>query len=336
MERLRSITVALIAFAASCQSPTERASPQAEAGAKPRAWALCIHGGAGVTQLNETQEQAYRSAMRKALELGKQLLSDGASALDTVEKVVNSLEDDALFNSGKGAVYTAETTHELDASIMDGRDRSCGAITGVKTIKNPISLARIVMENSPHVFFSGDGAEKFADGFDINRVDNSYFDTPRRLRSLQKKMGKKTKGTVGCVALDHAGNLAAATSTGGMTAKKFGRIGDSPVIGAGTYADNQTCAVSCTGWGEKFIKNTIARDVAAQMQYGNRSLQSSVDHLLTDVLDPKDGGIIAVDRLGNTVTAQNTIGMFRARADSLGLDEVKIWASESASSTPQH
>ncbi len=320
MANLRSASLVLLAFASSCQTPNRNGTP--------RDWALCIHGGAGVTKLTTEQEAAYRTSIRQALDLGRQMLSDGTSALDTVAKVVNMLEDDALFNSGKGAVYTAETTHELDASIMDGRDRSCGAITGVKTIKNPISLARIVMEKSKHVFFSGDGAERFADSHDITRVDNSYFDTPRRLRALQKKMGKTSKGTVGCVALDRSGNLAAATSTGGMTAKKFGRIGDSPVIGAGSYADNATCAVSCTGWGEKFIRNTIARDVAAQMEYGGSSLQTAVDHLLTDVLDPDDGGMIAVDRLGNTVAAQNTKGMFRARADSLGLEQIAIWTDE--------
>ncbi len=299
-----------------------------EAAAADRNWAICIHGGAGVVELTAEQEQAYRKSMRVALDLGRELLADGASALDTVERVVNLLEDDALFNAGRGAVYTAETTHELDASIMDGSTMACGAITGVKTIKNPISLARLVMERSKHVFLSGDGAERFADSTDVQRVENSYFDTPQRLRALQKAMGKDTKGTVGCVVLDQQGNLAAATSTGGMTAKEFGRIGDSPMIGAGCYASNSSCAVSCTGHGEQFIRHTVARDVAAQMEYGGKSLQEAVDHVLQTVLSPGDGGLIAVSKDGDLVAAQNTPGMFRARADASGLLEIKIWADE--------
>lgn len=313
----------LLFLTASCASLGAAGDPPPAVG-----WAICIHGGAGVKKLNAEQEQAYRKSMRAALDLGRELLADGATALDTVEKVVNLLEDDALFNSGKGAVYTAETTHELDASIMDGSTLACGAVTGVQTIKNPISLARLVMERSKHVFFSGAGAEKFADGLDVARVENSYFDTPRRLRSLQKAMGKESKGTVGCVVRDQQGNLAAATSTGGMTAKKFGRIGDSPMIGAGTYANNASCAVSCTGHGEQFIRHTIARDVAAQMEYGGKSLAQAVEHVLQTVLKPGDGGLIAVSHDGELIAAMNTPGMFRARANAAGLAEVKIWADE--------
>ena len=288
------------------------------------AWAIAIHGGAGVPELSHEREAAYRRSLSIALELGKRMLAAGASALDTVEQVVRVMEDNELFNSGKGAVYTADTKHELDASIMDGATLNCGAITGVKTVKNPISLARLVMEQSPHVFFSGDGAEKFADGVQVERVPNSYFDTPFRLQQLRDKLDSKSNGTVGCVVMDSDGNLAAATSTGGMTAKQFGRIGDSPIIGAGCYANNKSCAVSGTGFGEQFIRHTVARDIAAQMEYGGKSLAEAADHVIHSILDVDDGGIIAVSKDGDIAMVFNSKGMFRACADSNGRSEIGI------------
>ena len=287
-------------------------------------WTIAIHGGAGVPELSAEKEAAYRRSLSTALELGKRMLTEGASALDTVEQVVRVMEDDALFNSGKGAVYTAETKHELDASIMDGATLNCGAITGVKTVKNPISLARLVMEQSPHVFFSGDGAERFADGVEVERVPNSYFDTPFRLQQLKDKLNNGSNGTVGCVVMDSHGNLAAATSTGGMTAKQFGRIGDSPIIGAGTYANNESCAVSGTGFGEQFIRHTVARDIAAQMEYGGKSLGEAADHVIHSVLDAGDGGVVAVSRDGDIAMVFNSVGMFRACADANGRSEISI------------
>jgi beta-aspartyl-peptidase (threonine type) len=221
---------------------------------------------------------------------------------------------------------------------MDGKTKSCGAVAGVRRVKNPIQLARLVMTDSPHVLFVGDGAERFAESKSVPMVDNSYFDTPETRakweeRKKQKRDNPQSRiqvedvgyfGTVGCVALDQSGNLAAATSTGGMTAKLFGRVGDSPIIGAGTYADNETCAISCTGKGEEFIRNVVAYDIAAQMRYAHRSLQESVAQVLNHTLKPNDGGIIAVDRLGNIAIEFNTPGMARAAADSSGRYDV-LW-----------
>ncbi len=303
-----------------CAGPAETTLQQ------PR-FAIAIHGGAGVMKLDGAAEAAYRASLASALTLGRDLLRGGGTALDTVEQVIRQLEDDALFNAGKGAVYTAEASHELDASIMDGASLNCGAITGVRTIKNPISLARLVMERSRHVFFSGDGAEAFADSIpgQVERVPNAYFDTQGRLEALRKKLADDVRGTVGCVVLDIHGDLAAGTSTGGMTAKRFGRIGDSPIIGAGCYAGNQSCAVSCTGWGEKFIRNTVARDVAAQMEYGGKSLAAAARHVIHSRLDPGDGGLIAVSHQGDIAMTFNSKGMFRGCADSTGRFEVAIW-----------
>jgi beta-aspartyl-peptidase (threonine type) len=224
---------------------------------------------------------------------------------------------------------------------MDGRTKACGAVAGVKRIKNPIQLARLVMTHSPHVLFVGEGAEKFAVSKGISLIENSYFDTPETRAKWEERKKQKLDnpqsriqvedvgyfGTVGCVALDSRGDLAAATSTGGMTAKMFGRVGDSPIIGAGTYADNQTCAVSCTGKGEEYIRHVVAYDIAAQMRYGNKSLQDAVDQILQKTLQPNDGGIIAVDKDGHIVMEFNTPGMARAAADSSGRDEV-LWIAE--------
>ena len=237
------------------------------------------------------------------------------------------LEDDPLFNAGKGAVYTHEGTHELDAAIMDGRDLSCGSVAALKTVKNPISLARMVKEKSPHVFMVGEGAERFASEMKVERVPNTYFDTPKRHEQWQAalKEAEKDKDTVGAVALDVHGNLAAATSTGGLTNKRFGRLGDVPVIGAGTYANNRTCAVSATGYGEEFIKHTVAHDISALMEYGGLTIQQAADRVIHQKLKPGDGGVIGVARDGSIALVFNSEGMYRGAADSSGRFEVKIW-----------
>ena len=286
---------------------------------------LAIHAGVGVmdkSKMSDELEADYRRSLMDALVIGNDMLQSGSSALDVVEAVVVRLEDDPKFNAGKGAVFTDAGVNELDSSIMDGRDRNTGAVAGVKTIKNPIRLARKVMENSRHVMFQGEGAETFAAENGIETVDPSYFYTERRWQALQnmkaKKHGALTNpenrfGTVGAVVKDGCGNLAAGTSTGGMTGKKWGRVGDSPIIGAGTYADNRYCAVSATGTGEYFIRATIARDVCARQQFTDESLQASADVMIQDVLTEMggDGGIVTLDDEGNYAFSFNTPGMFR-------------------------
>jgi len=265
-------------------------------------WALALHGGAGTISrlVSEERRNEYLASLQAALDLGIGTLSNGGSALDATERVVRKLEEDPLFNAGRGAVFTHDATVELDASIMDGRTLACGAVCGVKTVKSPIGLSRLVMENTNHVLLAGAGAEQFADTVNVERCENSYFYTDLRFRSLQQAKQADTvqldhagitdmdikqdktildpdeaahvKGTVGCVALDVHGNLAVATSTGGMTNKRWGRIGDSPIIGAGSYANNKTCAVSSTGTGEEFIRRVVAYDVSAAMEYSGLSL----------------------------------------------------------------
>lgn len=296
---------------------------------KPR-WSLAIHGGAGTIPKNipEAQKEEYLKGLRAALEVGQKVLAGGGTSLDAVEKVVRILEDNPLFNAGKGAVFTNEGTHELDAAIMDGRDLSCGSVAGLKTVKNPISLARLVMEKSPHVFMVGTGAEKFADEMKVERVDQKYFFTQKRYDDWQKKLkeeAEKDKDTVGAVALDVHGNLAAATSTGGMTNKRFGRLGDVPVIGAGTYANNRTAAISATGWGEKFIRHTVAHDISALIEYKGLTLQQAAEEVIHRKLDKDDGGIIGVARDGSIALVFNSEGMYRGAADSTGRFEVAIW-----------
>lgn len=291
-------------------------------------FAIVIHGGAGApASLPEDERKAAEAALEKALKIGVAELEAGAKSLDVVEKVIRLLEDDPVFNAGKGAVYNAAGGHELDASIMDGETLACGAVAGVKTVKNPIGLARLVMTKTRHVLLTADGAEKFADKMGVDRVENSYFATePRRLEWEQVKKAQKSedhKGTVGCAVLDTHGNLAAGTSTGGLTNKMFGRVGDSPIIGAGTYADNKTCAVSCTGIGEQFIRNSVARDVSARMEYAGQSLEEAIKTILEKKLRKGDGGIIAVSHDGKISMQFNTDGMFRAAADSNGRFEIK-------------
>ncbi|HVR99941.1 MAG TPA: isoaspartyl peptidase/L-asparaginase [Thermoanaerobaculia bacterium] len=295
------------------------------------AWALAIHGGAGTIPktISDAERDAYLKSLSQALAVGRDVLAAGGTSLDAVEKVVRFLEEDPLFNAGKGAVFTHEGTHELDAAIMDGRDLSCGSVAGLRTVKNPISLARMVMERSPHVFMVGEGAEAFATQMKVERVENSYFSTPKRRQQLEEALREekqeKDRDTVGAVALDRHGNLAAATSTGGMTNKRFGRLGDVPVIGAGTYASNKTCAISATGHGEEFIKHTVAHDVAALMEYGGLTLQQAADRVIHQKLKPGDGGVIGVSRDGSIALVFNSEGMYRGAADSAGRFEVKIW-----------
>lgn len=290
-------------------------------------WAIAIHGGAGTIGKDMAPElqEAYRSGLRKALEAGKAVLEKGGTSLDACETVVRILEDDELFNAGRGAVYTHEGTHELDAAIMDGGSRRCGAVAAVRTVRNPIRLARLVMEKSPHVFLVGAGAEAFADSQGLEPVDPKYFDTPRRYEQLQKALEDEKFGTVGCVALDVHGNLAAATSTGGLTNKRFGRVGDVPIIGAGTYADNASCAVSCTGKGEEFIRHTVARDIAARVEYLGLPLEKAMQAVIDGKLAPGDGGAIAVSRHGEIGLVFNSTGMYRGAADASGRFEIAIW-----------
>jgi len=295
-----------------------------------KAWSLAIHGGAGTIpkDIPESEKEQYLKSLRAALEVGRKVLAGGGTSLDAVEKVVRTLEDDPLFNAGKGAVFTHDGTNELDAAIMDGRDLSCGSVAGLKTVKNPISLARMVMEKSPHVFMVGEGAEKFADAMKVERVDPKYFFTQKRWDELQKKLkeeAEKDKDTVGAVALDVHGNLAAATSTGGMVNKRFGRLGDVPVIGAGTYANNKTAAISATGWGERFIRHTVAHDISALMEYKGLTLQQAADEVIHRKLEKDDGGVIGVAHDGSIALVFNSEGMYRGAADSNGRFEVAIW-----------
>ncbi|GIW95525.1 MAG: hypothetical protein KatS3mg110_3566 [Pirellulaceae bacterium] len=291
-------------------------------------WAVAIHGGAmGRLGPDGQQRRAQMEAsLERVLQKAVAELTAGASSLDVVEMVVKALEDDPLFNAGRGAVLNADGHHELDASIMEGRNLRCGAVAAVRTVKNPISLARLVMEKTQHVLLVAEGAEAFAEQMQVARAEPEYFRTPERvsewerLRSRQSPDGQAFLresdlpfGTVGCVARDRSGNLAAATSTGGIAFKKFGRVGDSPIIGAGTYADNQTCAVSCTGRGEEFIRRAVAFQVALQMRLRDVPLDQAAQAVL-DQLPPASGGLIAVDHRGNVVVRFNTPAMARAWA----------------------
>ncbi len=312
-----------------------------------------IHGGAGVIRrgdLSPQKEKAYRDKLEEALLAGYKVLQNGGKSLDAVETAIKLLEDSPLFNAGKGAVFTADGKNELDSSIMDGKTLAAGAVAGLHRIKNPISLARLVMEKSPHVMMIGDGAEKFAVEMGVPLMDEKYFWTEDRWKSLQKikeqekkksdaaKAGKKVSlkidyaqeprnkfGTVGAAALDKDGNLAAGTSTGGMTNKKFGRVGDAPIIGAGTFANN-TCAVSATGWGEYFIRLGVARDISALMEYRTLSVQEAADTVMKKVgALGGDGGVIAIDKTGNIGISFNSEGMYRAYIDANGKPVVEIY-----------
>ncbi|PLX02350.1 MAG: beta-aspartyl-peptidase [Marinilabiliales bacterium] len=295
-------------------------------------WVIVIHGGAGTilkSEMTDEMENAYKKKLSEALELGSEILRNGGSSLDAISTAINCMEDSPLFNAGRGSVFTAEGKNEMDASIMDGATLNAGAVAGIKTVKNPVLAARKVMENSPHVMLIGKGADEFAKNQGLEIVDSSYFFTNRRWESF-KRANKNKFGTVGAVALDMNGNLAAATSTGGMTNKMKGRVGDSPIIGAGTYADNKACAVSATGHGEYFIRNVVAYDINAIMKYSGVSLKEAATYVIMKKLKEQgaEGGIIAVDKAGNFVTVFNTSGMYRAYKNSNGFSEIKIYGDK--------
>jgi beta-aspartyl-peptidase (threonine type) len=293
-------------------------------------WKLVVHGGAGVIEkanIPPVKEQEIRDGLDRALAAGSQVLAGGGSALDAVEAAVRVLEDDANFNAGRGSVLTYDGEIELDASIMDGRTRAAGAVTGVTRTKNPISLARAVMDKSEHVFLSGEGADEFSRRQGLEQVPRDHFETPERRRQLEEmKTGKVSAleieykfGTVGAVALDSKGHVAAATSTGGMTGKRWGRIGDSPIIGAGTYADDRGCAVSGTGWGEYFIRVGVAHEICARMRMNGVAAQQAADAVMAEVKAlGGDGGVILVTPKGEMTYSFNTPGMYRGMADARG------------------
>ena len=291
--------------------------------------AIMVHGGAGTIlkkNMSDEKEKKYKSKLEEAIRSGYQVLQNGGTSLDAVEQTIMILEDSPLFNAGKGAVFTHDKRNELDASIMEGSHLKAGAVAGVTRIKNPIRAARAVMEKSEHVLLAREGAEEFALLQKLDTVSPTYFFTDKRAKSLERAIKEEKFGTVGCVALDQNGNIAAGTSTGGMTNKKWGRIGDSPIIGAGTYANNKTCGVSSTGWGEYFIRGVVAHDISAMMEYGGKSLKESAKHVIHHKLTELGGtgGIIALDQKGNMVMEFNTEGMYRGymTKDSLS---VKIY-----------
>lgn len=305
--------------------------------------AIALHGGAGTIErdrMSAEVEAEYRSFLDKAISDGYQQLQAGEEGLDVMVAIIQRMEDSPLFNAGKGAVYTWEGQHELDASIMHGALMDAGAVAGVTTVQSPIALARAVMEQSPHVMLASRGAEQFAAELGIPEVSADYFSTERRKRALESYKARKQAGvepevdykfgTVGVVVLDSKGNLAAGTSTGGMTGKRWGRIGDAPVIGAGTYADNRSCAVSATGHGEYFIRHTVARDICARMQFAGQSLQDAAESVIMDELMAAggDGGIVAVDADGHVSMVFNTPGMYRASVSGSGEKRIGIFGDE--------
>ena len=313
---------------------------------------IVIHGGAGTIlkeNMSDSLEQAYKAKLEEAIRTGHEILANGGTAIEAVQRTINIMENSPLFNAGKGAVFTNEGKNELDASIMEGKTLNAGAVSGVTTVKNPINLAWEVMENSEHVMLSGKGAEQFAKERNLEIVNPEYFYTENRFKSLERlkeRNSEKTElnhdgktafvdpfikdskfGTVGCAALDKNGNLAAGTSTGGMTNKKWGRIGDAPIIGAGTYANNKTAAISATGWGEFFIRGVVAYDISALMEYKEMSLAEAAKEVIQNK-NPElggSGGIIAIDHQGNVSMEFNTAGMYRAKMNKNGELEIGIY-----------
>ncbi len=330
------LAAALLLFAA-CQPSAVQPASASPAPPRP-AYTIAIHGGAGAdprSEMSAEQEATYRAALDSALTLGENILKNGGTSLDAATQVVAWLEDCPLFNAGRGAAFTHEGKNELDASIMDGKTQMAGAVGGVTIVKNPIKLARMVMEKTEHVLLTGRGAEQFAKENGLELVDPKYFYTEKRWKSLEKILTEEKKksktgslspdenfmqrakyGTVGCVALDNAGNLAAATSTGGTTNKRWNRLGDTPLIGAGNYASNDACAVSCTGHGEYFMRYVVAYDVWALMSYKGMPLKDAADFVINQKLKTKGGGggLIAVDKNGNVALPFNSDGMYRGYA----------------------
>lgn len=370
MKTLLTMLTGLAGFALASLATT--ASAQEEYDPMEPRWSFAIHGGAGtLTRADMTPEQdaAFRAALQEALDAGSRILAEGGTAMEAVTAAIVIMEDNPRFNAGKGAVFTWEGTNELDAAVMDGRTRAAGAVTGVKTVKNPILLALEVMKDGRHVFLSGTGAEEFAGEHELELVDPSYFATEWRRKSLERMKAEKLSaldvdikfGTVGAVALDLEGNVAAGTSTGGMTGKRWGRIGDAPIIGAGTYADNRDCAVSATGDGEYFIRAGVARSIclglrfawqsaigkaqasvpldedgnptfvvhASEMWLEEADVQAVADAVMADVeVLGGTGGVIVVSPFGPAVFSFNTEGMYRGRANSDGVNEVAIYDDE--------
>jgi beta-aspartyl-peptidase (threonine type) len=333
MFRITWIAIILYLFAFSCGSAVSKNQGRVKQEAGKFDYAIVIHGGAGFMTLENMQEEkqkAYEMALDSALDLGLGVLEKDGSALDAVENVIRLLEDNALFNAGKGAVFTSQGKNELDASIMDGSDLEAGAVAGVTDIKNPISAARAVMEQSVHVMLAGEGASQFAAEKGLEIVDPSYFYTPESYQKLHRELQDKKHGTVGCVALDKSGNLAAGTSTGGMTNKRYGRVGDSPVIGAGTYANNNTCGVSATGHGEYFIRYSAAHDISALMEYKGMTVEEAATEVVMKKLKEAggNGGVICLDKDGHPAMIFNTTGMFRAYGNSDGERMVAIFKED--------
>ena len=339
---MRKIIFLLALAFIQCEQPQTKTEQQHD---EP-SFGIVIHGGAGtILKKNMTPEleKEYRAVLAQAIEVGHAILNEGGSSQQAVEKTIHVMENSPLFNAGKGAVLTAEGYASLDASFMDGKSLNAGAISGVRHIKNPITTAIAVMEQSPHVMLSGKGADDFAISLGLDTVPNNYFITERRknaLKRVQEKEAAKVSfydpfirdskfGTVGCVALDQAGNLAAGTSTGGMTNKKWDRIGDAPIIGAGTYANNISCGVSATGWGEFFIRSVVAHDIAALVEYKGMDITSAAKTVLQKVADlGGDGGVIVLDRKGNVAMEFNTAGMYRAHMDAQGNQNIMIYKDE--------
>ena len=349
MKKLIYLAMALLAFT-SCKNESKSPIEKAQQNKVKQEFSIIIHGGAGTIlrkNMSPEKEAAYKATLEEAIKVGYNILKNGGSSLDAVQKTINVMEDSPLFNAGKGAVFTNAGTNEHDASIMDGKTLNAGASAGTTIVKNPITLARTVMDHSPHVMLSGNGANAFAKEQGLQIVNPDYFYTEKRHKSLEKiketekseldhddKMAfydediKNSKfGTVGCAALDKNGNLAAGTSTGGMTNKRWGRIGDSPIIGAGTYANNNTCAVSSTGWGEYFIRAMVAHDISALMEYKNLTLQEAAKEVIQNKLSNLGGtgGVIAIDKNGNMVAEFNTAGMYRATMNDQGALSINIY-----------
>lgn len=333
MMRLPVLLAALAAALLSACTTTEAEAPMT---AVPE-WRLVIHGGAGVIlreNMTPEREAAFKAALQRSMEAGAAILREGGSALDAVEAAVLVMEDDPLFNAGYGAVFTADGRHELDAAIMDGRDRNAGAVAGVTRVKNPIKAARAVMEKSEHVMFAGTGADNFAEAQGLEMVDNTYFDTDWRRQALERVLEERARtaadrhGTVGAVAIDLQGNLAAATTTGGMTAKAPGRVGDTPLIGAATYAENGVCAVSATGHGEYFIRVGVAKTICDRVKLAGESITEAADAALAEVAAlGGDGGVILIDADGNPGFSFNSAGMYRGVIDANG-SMVAIYGEE--------
>jgi beta-aspartyl-peptidase (threonine type) len=312
-----------------CSSPSGK-DQTTGSGTDTLEYALVLHGGAGsmnFENLPEPDRIQYMSALDSALQLGLGVLEAGGSSLDAVESVIRYMEDNPLFNAGRGAVFTSEGRNELDASIMTGQDMKAGAVAGVTDIRHPISAARAVMEKTEHVLLAGDGASAFAREAGLEIVDPSFFFTKKSYESYQRGKLEEKPGTVGCVALDCNGNLCAGTSTGGMANKKHGRIGDSPIIGAGTYAKNETCGVSGTGHGEYFIRWNVAHDISALMEYEGLDVESAARLVVEGKLAVSggSGGVICLDRCGRAAMVTNTSGMFRAYGNSEGERIVAIF-----------